>query len=128
MFLEKLNETSFTELSRIYEETLIRALSLPYGKWTPKTIGHITLIYKFIRAHNSKDKVDWGKILSHVKANQYTLDYNFAGIDKPFYGQTYPDHRLVSAALNEGIKLSYGSDAHQSSDVGRYFERGIVHG
>ena len=127
-FLEKMTEISFTEMSRLYEETLIRALSLPYGKWTPKTIGHITLIYKFIRAHNKKDKIDWERLLSHVKANQYTLDYNFAGIDKPFYGQTYPDQRLVSAALDEGIKFSYGSDAHQSSDVGRYFERGIVHG
>lgn len=127
-FLEKMGTTGYAELTHLYEETILKALALPYRKWTPKTIGHITLIYKFIESHNEKDTIDWNNVLNHAKANHYRLDYNFAGIDKPYYNRTYPNDGLVKVALKKGIELRYGSDAHHPDDVGRYFERGIKNG
>lgn len=127
-FLEEMKQLEYKGLTELYEETLKKALSLPFGDLTPKTIGHITLIYKFSDAHGEKDHIDWEHLLEQIKANNYTLDYNFAGIDKPYYKKTYPDQFLVESALNKGINLSYGSDAHHPDDIGRYFERGINHG
>ncbi|WP_423189771.1 histidinol-phosphatase HisJ [Alkalibacterium sp. f15] len=128
VFLEKINQIGYDRLTRLYEETLLKAVTLPFGKWTPKTIGHITLIYKFSDAHDKEDEIDWDRLLKKIRTNDYILDYNFSGIDKPFYKRTYPFDSLVESALNEGIKLAYGSDAHHPDDVGRYFERGINHG
>lgn len=127
-FLKKMKETGYEKLTTLYEETLMKALAVPYGKWTPKRIGHITLINKFSEAHDHQDMVDWEVILEQVKNNGYDLDYNFAGIDKPYYKKTYPDAALVERAVKKGIRLVYGSDAHQSKDIGRYFERGMNNG
>lgn len=127
-FLNKLSEVGYTRLSKVYEETLHKALSLPFGEWTPKTIGHITLINKFKKAHKETDQINWSAILKRAKENGYTLDYNFAGLDKPYNQEVYPFESLVIEAMGLGIPLSYGSDAHHPNDVGRYFERGISHG
>lgn len=127
-FMTKIEEVSYARIAKRYEQTLLSALSEPYGKWTPKRIGHITLINKFAEAHDQSDPVDWAGILDRVKDNAYALDYNFAGIDKPYYKKTYPDEKLVKRALEKGIQLVYGSDAHEAKDIGRYFERGIDHG
>jgi len=127
-FLNKISVVSYSYLAKRYVETLLKALSTPFGKWTPKRIGHITLINKFIESHGQTDLVDWKKILDKVKAMGYALDYNFAGIDKPYYKKTYPNEELAGQARNLGIQLIYGSDAHQAKDIGRYFERGVDHG
>ncbi|SFC21695.1 histidinol-phosphatase (PHP family) [Alkalibacterium subtropicum] len=124
-FLKKMNDTGYEKLAQLYEETLLKALSVPFGKWTPKRIGHITLINKFSEAHDHQDIVNWEGILEQVKHNRYDLDYNFAGLDKPFYKKTYPDEALVKRAVEKGIRLIYGSDAHEAKDTGRYFERGM---
>ncbi|MFO8068379.1 MAG: histidinol-phosphatase HisJ [Alkalibacterium sp.] len=128
LFLEKIKQIGYDRLTSIYEGTLSKALSLPFGEWTPKTIGHITLIYKFSKAHDQKDEIDWDRLLEKAKMNDYILDYNFSGLDKPFYNSTYPYESLVESAINKGVKLAYGSDAHHPGEVGRYFERGINHG
>ncbi len=127
-FIGKLKEVSYARLSKSYEETLHKALSLPFGEWTPRTIGHLTLIYKFKKAHEETDSINWTSVLNRAKENDYTLDYNFAGLDKPYYQDVYPSESIVLEAMALGIPLSYGSDAHHPSEVGRYFERGISHG
>ena len=56
-----------------------------------------------------------------TKNNSYTLDYNFAGLDKSFYGKTYPNEEIISEALDLDLKLETGSDAHKPEEVGRHF-------
>lgn len=127
-FLSEIEKVGFNELAATYEHTLKLALSRPFGKYTPKTIGHITLIDKFEKAHQYKNQIDWSSILTEIKQNGYQMDYNFAGLDKPFCQQTYPPEHLVKKAIELKIPLSYGSDAHHPHDIGRYFERSVENG
>jgi histidinol-phosphatase (PHP family) len=64
--------------------------------------------------------------LDKVKENGYTLDYNFAGIDKPDYGKTYPDKEMMAYAIKIGLSYEMGSDAHASHEVARYFGTAVV--
>lgn len=127
-FIRKAEEVGFEKLYEHYIHSLQLALRHPYGELTPKTIGHITLINKFQRAYGFSDKVDWLQILDTVKNNDYRLDYNFAGYDKMEYQKSYPPETLIKEAIKLKIPLSTGSDAHHPKEVGRYFERSLIHG
>lgn len=127
-FMEKIGQFGFDTLVQAYERSLHKALSLPYGDLTPKTLGHINLIQKFEKAHGQDAELDWTALLEKAKKNTYRLDYNFAGLDKAFYGKTYPSTEIVRKAQALGIALSYGSDAHHPDEIGRYFERGVESG
>lgn len=120
-FIKKADEVGFETLYKSYEKSLLKALSLPYGEMTPKKIGHINLIHKFINAYDYVDPIDWDKLLKIAKGNHYRLDYNYAGIDKKDYGKTYPDAGMVEKAKILGLELETGSDAHKAEEVGRYF-------
>lgn len=124
-FLEKISEVGYDTLVSKYEDTLYKALSNPYGELTPRTIGHITLINKFEKAHDQIDTIDWISVLKHIKEKGYRMDYNFAGLDKPYHKQTYPPEPLVKKAIELAIPLRFGSDAHHPDEVGRYFERSL---
>ncbi|MCC5894779.1 MAG: histidinol-phosphatase HisJ [Alkalibacterium sp.] len=127
-FLVKIEEVGYEKVTAIYEHTLNLALSRPFKEYTPKTIGHITLIDKFKNSYPFENQIDWSGILKKIKSNGYHMDYNFAGLDKPYYKETYPPEHLVKKAVELGIPLSYGSDAHHPDDVGRYFERSVENG
>lgn len=120
-FIEKAEDIGYDTLYNLYEESVKKALNLPYGELTPRKIGHINLIHKFKNAYQYRDKTNWESLLKTAKDNRYKLDYNFAGIDKEFYGQTYPDASLVKKAKILGLELETGSDAHQPEETGRYF-------
>lgn len=120
-FIQKGEEIGYHMLYSTYEKTVLKALSNPYGPITPKKIGHINLIHKFEKSYQYKDMIDWVKLLKLAKKNGYILDYNFAGIDKEFYGKTYPNQMILDKAKNLNLKLETGSDAHKPEEVGRYF-------
>lgn len=124
-FTQKGKEIGFETLYTLYEKTVQKALAIPYGKLTPKKIGHINLIHKFQKAYTVKDPIDWKKLLDTVKANGYILDYNFAGIDKPDYGKTYPDPEMMAYAKAIGLAYEMGSDAHAAHEVARYFDTAL---
>lgn len=120
-FIEKAEEVGFEILYQLYEKSVQKALNLPYGELTPKKIGHINLIHKFKKSYHYEDSINWDKLLKTAKENRYKIDFNFAGIDKEFYGETYPDEHLVKKAKALGLELETGSDAHHPEEVGRYF-------
>jgi len=120
-FTQKGAEIGYETLYSLYEAAVKKALALPYGELTPKKIGHINLIHKFQKAYSISDPIDWKLLLDEVKMNGYLLDYNFAGIDKPDYGKTYPDPEMMTYAQKIGIPYEKGSDAHASHEVARYF-------
>lgn len=120
-FIQKGEELGYQTLYSIYEKTMEKALSEPFGTMTPKKIGHINLIHKFQKAYEHQDTINWTKLLKMAKNNSYTLDYNFAGLDKSFYGKTYPNEEIISEALDLDLKLETGSDAHKPEEVGRHF-------
>ena len=49
------------------------------------------------------------------------LEINTSGFD--YRGAAFPAPWIISEALKRGITLRAGSDAHQPSEVGRYFEQ-----
>jgi len=123
-FVKKGQEVGFHTLYSIYASTVKKALSLPYGQLTPKKIGHLNLIHKFQKAYQYTDKIDWTELLKLAKENGYRLDYNFAGIDKEYYQQTYPNQFIIEQAEELGLELETGSDAHKSEEIGRHFIKG----
>jgi len=60
-------------------------------------------------------------ILEELKSRGIALEINTSGFDHRRL--PYPPPWLVKQALELGVKLVAGSDAHRPQDVGRYFDR-----
>lgn len=120
-FKEKAEEIGYETLYGIYDKTIKKALSEPYGELTPKKIGHLNLIHKFREGYDYPYDLEWDWILTIAKANNYRLDYNYAGLDKEYYGKTYPSQEIVEKAKELGLELETGSDAHKPEEIGRHF-------
>jgi len=93
------------------------------GQYKPRKIGHLTLVDKFqkvvgVATSDAIDKQIY-ELLRLIKEKNYCLDYNHAGLFKPLCGETYPPKRIVEHAVQLGIPLIYGSDAHGVEDIGR---------
>ncbi|GAF15227.1 LOW QUALITY PROTEIN: histidinol-phosphatase [Bacillus sp. JCM 19045] len=104
-------------LYKKYYETVLSSVKANLGSFKPKRVGHMTLCHKFRKKHPAKLSFnhEMNLILDAVKQNHMELDYNGAGVMKPDCGETYPPASIAQAALNKGIKLVYGSDAHSAS-------------
>ncbi|MBB5347601.1 histidinol-phosphatase [Desulfoprunum benzoelyticum] len=106
-----------TLLSR-YLDTLIEAVTrlpadvlchldaalryLPELTWTPDHLEQIDIL------------------LSLVKGNRLRLEINTSGL--PIRGEPFPSSLILRKAINLGIPLVAGSDAHRPEDVGRHFD------
>lgn len=60
-------------------------------------------------------------IIHELAARHIALEINTSGFDHR--QEPYPPSWLVKQALELGVKLVAGSDAHRPQDVGRYFDR-----
>ena len=121
LFEAKAKELGAETLYRMYERTLRQAVNRPFDDLTPPVLGHVNLIHKFRKRVKAEDPIDWESLLRQVEVNDYTLDYNLAGIDKEDYGEAYPDADILKIARLYSIPLQTGSDAHNPDDVGRHF-------
>lgn len=70
------------------------------------TDEHVELIYQLLDAMHE-----------HTVA----LEINTSGFD--YRGKAFPVPWIIAAALQRGISLRAGSDAHRPSEVGRHFDR-----
>lgn len=90
----------------------------------PRRIGHLTLPRKFIRAlplaepERVEERVL--RLLERIAAEGLQLDYNTAGLDKEQCGETYLPAPYLRHALDLGIELVHGSDAHAPERVGNH--------
>ncbi|MBP3041376.1 histidinol-phosphatase HisJ [Bacillaceae bacterium Marseille-Q3522] len=104
-----------------YFQTLLSAVNADLGPFKPKRIGHLTLIKKFQKrfptARSYRDEII--TVLDAIKSNGLELDYNGAGLRKPFCGETYPPNWVVKEATARNIPLVYGSDAHEAKAIGQ---------
>ncbi|CAH1850650.1 histidinol-phosphatase HisJ [Convivina intestini] len=90
-------------------------------------IGHLTLIRIYqkrfkLPPFSADTLVQIEQVLQAIKAGGHQLDYNAAGFRKPDNGESYPTLAIVRRAIQLGIPLVYGSDAHQVSDLGQHYE------
>lgn len=60
-------------------------------------------------------------LLDGMQARGVALEINTSGFD--YRGSAFPAPWIVAEAMQRGIPLQAGSDAHQPSEVGRHFER-----
>lgn len=60
-------------------------------------------------------------LLQAVGERGMALEINTSGFD--YRGNPFPADWIITRALDLGIPLSAGSDAHRPEDVGRYFDR-----
>lgn len=117
---------SFQKGQEEYFRQLIDLVQVDLGEFKPKRIGHITLCQKFKEFyHNENTCISdtsvglLDEILSKVKLHNYELDFNAAGVYKPYCGEPYPNLDLMEKVKAKEISYVYGSDAHSVQDVGR---------
>lgn len=118
----------FESVEKIYEcyySTLKHSIESDLGLYKPKRIGHITLVHKFQKLYpcNRSFMDDINTILDLLVKHHLQLDYNGAGTVKPYCQETYPPLSIVKQAINKGIPLIYGSDAHSASAIGQGYEQ-----
>ena len=107
-----------------YFNTLEKSITADLGPFKPKRMGHITLVYKFQQRFQPTKSFDDRvfRILEKIQQQNYQLDYNGAGVVKPLCREPYPPERFAKRAVELGIPLLYGSDAHQAIDLGQGYE------
>ena len=60
-------------------------------------------------------------LLDAMQTRGVALEINTSGFD--YRGSPFPAPWIIAAAMDRGIPLSAGSDAHRPEDVGRHFDR-----
>lgn len=109
-----------------YYDLVQQSILTDLGPYKPTRIGHMTLCNKFKKHLYLKEeaivtkKID--ETLQMVRNYGYSLDYNVAGLFKPYCGETYPTTHIVQQAKQLNIPLIYGSDSHKIADVGREYK------
>lgn len=119
-------------VARKYLSTVLEAV-----KWQcenkPFRYGHITLYRKWRKCfpeetvwddHRTKRLFD--KILKRVSRQNDMLDCNMSGLAKFTQCESSPYVSIIERANEQGIKLVYGSDAHDSSNIDRILGTKIV--
>lgn len=106
-----------------YYETLLKSIRANLGIYKPKRIGHPTLVRKF----NLDFPLEYNNIalmeevVKEIKARDYEIDYNTAGLRKDRCGEPYPSGKFLELVKKYELKMVYGSDSHSASDVGKGF-------
>jgi len=82
-------------------------------------VGHLDLI-KVFKFMPTKNIVDIAKdALLAIKDSDMVLEINTAGYRKPI-GEPYPSYELLKEAYKLGIPITFGSDAHEPTQVGLF--------
>lgn len=80
-------------------------------------VGHIDLV-KVFNFKPKKNILDIAKnAIKAIKKADMAVEINTSGLRKPVK-EMYPSVKLLEAILNEGIEITFGSDAHSPDDVG----------
>lgn len=106
-----------------YYETLLKSVKADLGIFKPKRIGHPTLVRIFSTEYpleyTNVELLE--EIIKEIKIRNYEVDFNTAGIRKPYCKETYPSGVFAELVEHYAVKVVYGSDAHTALDVGRDF-------
>ena len=106
---------SVEKIYELYYKTLLKSICCDLGQYKPRRIGHPTLI----RIFNKKYPIDYNDqglfetILEAIKDNHLSIDFNSAGIRKTYCKEPYPSGEFLKNAIQKGILLIPGSDAHE---------------
>jgi len=114
---------SLESYQKAYYELVRESVLVDLGAYKPRKVAHLTVVDKFQKVIGVTDSETINQqifeLLRLIKEKNYCLDYNHAGLFKPFCGETYPPKKVVEQAIGLEIELIYGSDAHSIADIGR---------
>ncbi len=85
-------------------------------------IAHLDLIKQPGRPVLSTNRGDVERVLHQCRDSGMSMEINTSGLRKEV-GETYPSSDVISLALETGVPLTIGSDAHLPSHVGFAFDR-----
>lgn len=107
-----------------YFQTVLTSVAVDYGQFSPAKIGHMSLIKKYqdyfhLPATFSVPTMKLVKqILKVANEKKMKLDFNTAGLYKPYCNDLYPGQQILQQAQQQGVALEFGSDAHSIAEVG----------
>ncbi|MGX4593937.1 histidinol-phosphatase HisJ [Leuconostoc sp. JNUCC 76] len=110
-----------------YYDAVMQSVNFETDLKIPVRVGHITLIRKYqkllqLPPFDEAINQQITELLQKIKQKNYQLDFNAAGFSKPYNGESYPTFDIAEQAVKMGIKLIYGSDAHNVDALGLYFD------
>ena len=80
-------------------------------------VGHFDLIKVFKFLPKQDIRLIAKDALLEIKKSNIVLEINPAGLRKPI-NETYPSKQLLEMAYEMGIKITFGSDAHNVEQIG----------
>jgi histidinol-phosphatase (PHP family) len=80
-------------------------------------VGHLDLIKVFNFLPKKDIRLIAKKAIKEIKKQNLVVEINGAGFQKPIKEQ-YPSKKLLELIYEEGIDITFGSDAHQIKQVG----------
>ncbi|MFC1614221.1 histidinol-phosphatase HisJ [Gemmatimonadota bacterium] len=90
------------------------------------TIGHLDVVKKFNSDPRLQPRKDHSplidRLLDTMASSGTVMEINTAGWDKPCAEQ-YPSAEIIRRAVDRGVRITAGSDAHSPGQVGRHFDR-----
>lgn len=112
---------SLKNVYQLYYDTLLKSIACQLGAFTPKRIGHISLVRKFQKLFpkNFDDAHFLDQTLKAIAYHNKSLDVNAAGLFKEHCQEVYPPTSWLDRAKKMNIPLIYGSDAHVSKQLGQ---------
>lgn len=88
-------------------------------------IGHIDVVKKFgYRPEKALEKT-WEETARVLLETGTAIELNTSGRDAPV-GEYYPHRRFLEICSAVGVPVTLGSDAHDPSQVGRYFPAALA--
>lgn len=104
------------DIYRVYYETVGDAAET--GLFT--IIGHLDLVKKFGHRPVGNLSPALDRLMYRLSRARVLLEINTAGLRKPVR-EIYPQLEVLTRARKAGIGITFGSDAHHPSEVGRDF-------
>lgn len=87
-------------------------------------IGHIDVIKRFgFKPEQSVEHLE-RQVLEAVKEQDMAIELNASGLRMPV-NEMFPSRRMLEYALELGIPLTIGSDAHQPERLGQYLDQAV---
>lgn len=120
-----------TDSQGLYRKYLLQVLASVQVNWQFAKvirIGHMSLIKKFREKFNLATEFSPAnmaliqQILQVMKQRNWQLDFNTAGLRKPYCHEFYPGMQVYQQARLMDIKMCYGSDAHSVTEIGQGYE------
>src|SRR5215467_5477409 len=108
------------EVWSIYFERLTRAAESGFFE----IIGHADLPKKFGHKPTRDCAPLYEKFLNAAKQHHCALDVNTSGLRKDCK-EIYPSREILQLAFENGVPISFGSDAHKPEEVGMNFAEAI---